>query len=338
MKPTQRLLVHVVLLAAASLGAVYMWTRDKDAKSSVVADVTVWGGKPADVKRITFESKLRKIVLESRTDAVGRWFEGTVEKQPPPPRPAADGGTEPSADTKPTVVQIVSIKAAEKIAEGIAPLKAVRELGRVPADQAADFGLAEPEGTLTMLIGSKEHKLLVGATAPGGTDRYVKDPDTDMVYAVQGEFLRDLLSGEAVLNERDLHGFEDEDIKSVRIAANGKTRELAREGVGGAATWSDPATPDKPDETAANWMTKVGRLRAIEYVAALPGSPDQARFLRIDYMGKKQPLGFLEVFRFPTADDKKSDWYIRTERTRKFAKVYASAAEQLESDLGSVVR
>jgi hypothetical protein len=338
MKPSQRLIVHLALLAAASLGAVYVWTRDKNAKASIVADVRVWGGKADDVKKIEFDSKLRKIVLESHTDAAGRWFEGTVEKKPPEPKPAGDGGVEPAPEGTPTIVQIVSVKAAEKIAEGVAPLRAVRELGKIGGDQASDFGLAEPEGTLTLQIGANTRKLAIGATAPGGTDRYVKDLSTELVYAIPGEFLRDLLSGEAVLNERDLHGFEDDEIKTVRISASGKSREIARSGVGGSATWSDASTPDKPDETAATWMSKVGRLRPAEYVAALPGSPDQGLFLRIDYVGKKNNLGFLEVFRFPTADEKKADWYLRTERTRKFAKVYASMAEQLESDLGSVLR
>lgn len=338
MRSSQRLLVHLALLAAASLGAVYMWTRDKSAKATVVSDVTVWGGKPAEVQRIEFESKVRKIVLESKTDALGRWFEGSVEKLAPPPKPEGDAGVPPGDSAKPTVTEIVSIKSGEKIAEAVAPLRAIRELGTIPNDKAADFGLAEPEGTLTLRIGSRAHKLIVGATAPGGTDRYVKDPDTGQVYAVQGDFMRDLLSGEAVLNERDLHGFEDDEIKSVRITAGGKSREAEHAGVGGAATWSDSAAPDKPDETLATWMTKVARLRPTEYVAALPGSPDQALFLRIDYMGKKDSIGFLELFRFPTSDEKKSDWFIRTERTRKFAKVYPSAAEPLEQDLGAILR
>jgi hypothetical protein len=353
MRSVQRLLVHGAVLAVAVLGAGYFWTRDKDTAGSVVADVTVWGGKPADVQKIVFESKARTTRIESRKDEVGRWFEGTVSKQAPPPpapkpKPKPDAGPDGSdgeaseapveAVKPPTVVQVISVKAAEKIAEAVAPLKAVREIGRVPGDLEADFGLAEPEGTLTLTIGGNERKLVVGAAAPGGADRYVRNAATELVYAVRGDFLRDLMSGETVLNERDLHGFEDEEIKSVRILSGGKSREILRSGAASAAVWSDPATPEKPEETVSNWMAKVARLRPTEYVDALPGPAEANLLLRLEYVGKKGDLGFLEVYRFGGAEEKKSDWFIRTERTRKFAKVFGATAEQVEQDLEALLR
>jgi Domain of unknown function (DUF4340) len=312
MSPARRLLVHVAVLAVASLGAVYLWTRDQSASEIVETDVTVWGGEPAEVQRISFESETRKVSIESRSDTVGRWFEGTVE-QP----------------TKSTIVQIVSIESGERIAKALAPLRAIRELGLVQAEASQDFGLTEPEGTLTVVIGSRERQLLVGAAAPGGADRYVKDPESGTAYAVRGDFLRDLMFGEALLNEREVHGFAEREIKSVRIASGGKTRELLH--VGG--NWVDPSTPDEPDDAASAWMTKVGRLRPAEYVAALPGSPEDGLLLRIDYVG----LGFLELFRFPLADGK-VDWFIRTERTRKFVRVLGASGEAVGREVGGVVR
>jgi len=332
MKPVQRLLVHGALLGVASLGSLYVWTRDKDTDSAVVADVRVWGGKAADVQKIVFESKNRKSVLESRKDDAGRWFEGTVTRQTPP-KPAVDGGAPPS-EPAPSVFPVLSVKAAERIAEAVAPLRAVREVGRLAADQAGDFGLAEPEGTLTLTIGGVERKLAVGAAAPGGADRYVRNMETDIVYAVRGDFLRDLLSGESVLNERDLHGFEDDEIKSVRITVGDKSREVQRAGGAGATvSWSDVATPDKPDEAIASWMMKVARLRPTEYLAEPPAGA--VPVVRLEYVGKKGPLGFLELQRLA---EEKAGFLVRTEHTRKHARVFPSAGEQVEQELETLLR
>ncbi len=332
MKPVQRLLVHGALLGAAGLGALYVWTRDKDTANTVVADVTVWSGKPADVQKIVFETKTRKSVLDSRKDDTGRWFEGSVTRQNPV-KPAVDGGV-PQPEAAPAVFPVLSVKTAERIAEAVAPLRAVREVGRLAADQAGDFGLAEPEGTLTLTIGGVERKLAVGAAAPGGADRYVRNMETDIVYAVRGDFLRDLLSGESVLNERDLHGFEDDEIKSVRIVAGGKNREVQRAGGAGATvTWSDAATPDKPDEAVASWMMKVARLRPTEYLAEPP--TNAVPVVRLEYVGKKGPLGFLELHRLA---EEKAGYLVRTEHTRKHAKVFPSAGEQVEQEIETLLR
>lgn len=335
MNATRRLLVHVGILVVAAAGAGYVWTRDKNPKSTVVADVTVWSGKAADVEKVSFDAKSRKIRLEAKKDGAGRWYEGSVDKQAP--APVGDAG---APEAKPASVLVISVKAAQRIAEALAPLKAVRELGKIGAERAEEFGLKEPEGTLTVVVAGQEHTLVVGANAPGGTDRYVKDPATQIVYAVQGEFLRDLLAGETVLNERELHGFEEDEIEKVRITSGGKSREILRAGVGGRG-WADPGTPDKQDETVGTWMSKVDRLRPSEYVAVLPGAPEGALLVRVEYVGKKGPIGFLEVLKFaaPTADDsRKTEWFLRTERTRRYAKVFASSGEQLEQDVNSVVR
>jgi hypothetical protein len=243
----------------------------------------------------------------------------------------------PAEVAAPTVIHIVSVKAAEKIAEAVAPLQAIREVGKVSSEQEKDFGLAEPEGTLTLTMGSNERSLIVGAAAPGGGDRYVRNAATEVVYAIRGDFLRDLMSGEAVLNERDVHGFEDDEVTGVRIVAGEKSREVIRsQGMAG-AIWSDSEHQDKPDETLGTWMAKIARLRPTEFVQQMPGPAEGNRFVRLEYMGKKGAMGFLEIYRFALEDTKKSDWFIRTERTRKPAKVFAATAEQVEQDLGSVL-
>ena len=56
------------------------------------------------------------------------------------------------ATVRSTVLGIVSITPAEKLVDLLAPLRATRAVGQVPAEREGEFGLAEPEGTLTVKI------------------------------------------------------------------------------------------------------------------------------------------------------------------------------------------
>jgi hypothetical protein len=152
---------------------------------------------------------------------------------------------------------------------------------------------------------------------------------------VRGEVTRDLEAGESALSEHDTHSFKDADLLSLRIAARGKKREVLRRGSESKRIWADPADPEKNDETAANWIAKLDRLKPTEYVADQPTSPELV--VRVDYDARGAKGAYLELARVPGAADK-PDFVVRTERTRLWAKVYGVVAEQVEQDLGSVLR
>lgn len=326
--------VHLGLLLVAAVFAVSVWTRDKKAAALSQADVTVWSGRPDDIQRVAYEGKNKKVSLEAHKDKLGRYFIGTSEREPPPP-PATDGGAPPPA-AEPKSTTFVSVGGAEKLAESLAPLRAIRAIGKIGDDRAAEFGLDTPEGTLTVTIGGTEHKLVFGAPTPGGGDRYVKDPGSGEVYAVKGDILRDLDAPESRLLERDLHEWKDADITRVRVIAGDKTRELVRGGEGGKKFWADPASADQNDETAGNWMSKLDRLRPSEYATAAP-EPRQV-VARVEYVGSSGDLGFLELVKGPPGDGGKPDYFLMTERTRLHGKVPTSIAEQVEQDIGAVVK
>jgi hypothetical protein len=98
--------------------------------------------------------------------------------------------------------------------------------------------------------------------------------------------------------------------------------------------WADQATPDQNDETAGNWMTKLDRLRPTEYAASAPEKPEIVA--RVDYSGGAA-TGFLELVRVAGTAEK-PDYFIRTERTRLYAKVTRSLAEQAAEDVAGIVR
>jgi hypothetical protein len=333
------ILAHVVLLVVAATASVLVWTRDK--KPVVPAgDVTVWNARAADVERIAFDSKGRKVTLDARSDAQGRWFLGTSES--PGAQPASpDAG----APAPPRVVTFVSVGQAAKAAEALGPLKALREVGKVGDDRSAEFGLKEPEGSLVVTFAGKARTLTIGGRTPGGGDRYVRDDGSGTVYVVKGDATRDLESGEGTLTERETHSFKDPDVESIRILARGKARDLLRRGPDSKRIWTDPSDPDKADETVSNWVAKVDRLRPTEYLGKQPGAPELV--VRIEYQVKGVRGAFLEVAKVPGAASagatapgapaEKPDFIVRTEHTRQWAKVYAPVGEQVEQDLTSIV-
>lgn len=324
--------VHLGLLAAAVVFAVLVWTRDKKAAALSQADVTVWSGRAADVQRISFEGKKKKVLLEAKQDKAGRYYVGTAERDAA--APADDAGAPPEPQGKSAT--FVSVGAAQKLADLVAPLKALRAIGRVGDDRAAEFGLDDPEGTLAVTVGGAERKLVIGGATPGGGDRYARDPASGEVYAIKGDIFRDLDQAESRLLERDLHEWKDNDVARARVIAGDKARELARGGAEGKKFWADPASADQADETAGNWMSKLDRLRPTEYVAAAPEPREVV--VRVEYTGGAGDLGFLELVKGPPGANGKPDYFLVTERLRLHGKVPASVAEQVEQDVGAVVK
>ena len=328
--------VHVGLLALASVAALYVWTRDKKASAAASSDVTVWSGRSTDVERVAFEAKGKTVVLVAKKDALGSWYLGTVE---PSAQKAPDAGV--AAAVKPST--FVSVGPGEKVAAALAPLRALRDIGKVSGDRDVEFGLKDPAGTLTVDVSGKQHRLIVGGPTPGGADRYVRDEASGEVYAVKGEAVKSLESGESALTEHELHEFKDAEIESVRVIAHGKKRVVLRRGPENKRIWADPSDPEKADETAGNWLSKVDRVRPTEYLAAPARDPDP--LLRIEYSVKGASGVFLEIGKLASvgtldggASPAKPDYFVRTERTRLWAKVPASSVEQVEQDLDSVVK
>jgi hypothetical protein len=333
------LALHGALLVISGGLAYSVWNQDEPLPEKQQGMVDVWSGAQASFSKLSFEGKTRKVRLESQKDELGYYYVTTVtfDETPPPAAPAAPSATPLKPPEPKPPARFVSVKAGETLVKSLAPLKAVRAVGKVGADRNEEFGLDKPEGTLKVTIDGKEQVLLLGGTTPGGNDRYAKYQNSGEVFAIPGDIAQSLLFGESRLPEREPHGFKNEDIARVRIQKAGKSRELLRvkEKNDG---WGDVATPGKQDETAGNWMTKLSRLRGSEFVEkpATPLSPDKA-IVRVEYFESgSKPVGFVELYKVP--GEKANDYLIRTEWARWYVKVPAATGEQVETDLASVLK
>jgi hypothetical protein len=332
--PLRSTAVHATLLVLGAVAASFAFTKDPAPVSSAQeTNVVVWNGRSSDIQRIVYEGKDKRIDLEARDDKKSpRWFLGRGDYTIMPPL-NPDGG--PTAPIK-KISAFSSVALGNRIADGLVPLKAVRALGKIPDSRLAEFGFEKRETSLTVTFGGKDHKVLVGAVAPGGTDYYVIDPTSNEAYVIRAEQLRELEGGDNRLLERDLHAFKEIDIRSAKVIANGKTRELVRSGPENKRFWADPAEKDKPDETAGNWLAKIDRLKVSEYV----GQPPEGHtpVLRVEYSGAPGQLGFFELAKVAVASGQKPDYWVMTEHTHLWGKVYQTTAEQIEQDVGSIVK
>lgn len=339
MKP---LVLHGALLVVAAGLAYSVWNKDAPAPEKQQAMVDVWGGTQASFSKLSFEGKTRKVRLEGKKDALGYYYVATVDKEDVPPADPHAGvpgaplkapdGKEPKKETS----RFVSVKAAETLVKSLAPLQALRAVGKVEAGRNEEFGLDKPDGTLKVTIDGKEHVLVIGGTTPGGSERYARYQNSGEVFAISGDIAQSLMFGDSRLPERELHGFKNEEVSKVRLQKAGKTRELVRvkdknEG------WGDVATPTKQDETAGNWMSKLGRLRGSDFLEkpAKALRPEDA-LVRVEYFDGSKSIGFVELYKVP--GEKGNDYLARTEWDRWYVKVPANSAEQVEQDLASVLK
>ncbi len=342
------LALHLTLLGLAAALAVMVWTKEDAPRAAKRAEVQVWSGSPDKISSIEFESEDKKVRIEPKKDSQGAWYVGHVDKTitartSPSPHDSPDGGAAadagPGLATKHESSVFVGVEQAKKLAESLAPMMALRAIGKVEDARIDEFGLDKPAGTLRVTVDGKQHVLTIGGTTPGGADRYARLESGD-VYAIPGSIAQNLMFADSRLVERELHGFEPDEVARVKVRRGDQTRELVRmedkkDG------WADAASPGTLNETVGNWMTKLGRLRITEYVEKPSPEPAaDSAVVSVEYLAKGgRKLGQIELYKGPPAPNSgKPTYLVRSEQTRWFAQVIPSTAEQVEQDLGSVLK
>lgn len=346
MRLLRSLLTHAGVLAGAAAFALTVWSREDVKRPESEATVQVWPGTAEAVERIEYESDKTKARIERREDKAGRYYVVEVDKMvesaaPPPPAESdpdseSDGDLDagaPGGRSEHKVVRLVSVEGANTLVDLLAPLKALRAVGRVAPGRAAEFGLDKPEGKLKVKVGGTTRELVVGGMTPGGADRYAQLTASGVVYAISGQILRMLQHADARLIERELHRFESGQLKRVRISSPGGSRELVELAGEG---WARAGSPSTKDETAGNWMTKLNGLSVTEYVETLPQGAE--RVLRVEFFGSSASAGYLDLYKVSEPNAKAPKYYARSERTRWYGQVLQSAADQLEQDLATLMR
>jgi hypothetical protein len=330
MKATRGLWLHVGLFGVAAIVALATASIKSEPSEGKRVEAELWPGPPSAVRQITFESEGTKATVVPARDSVGQYavVEATKEASK---HPQSDAGT--SSAKPPETKRFIAVDEAEKLLTAIAPAKSYRSLGKLEPTRLADYGLDKPESKITATIGEKTYRLDIGALTPGSGDHYVRDPDTGLVHTFTADVIGKLKFSESRLLEHELHGFPADQVRSIEIAAGGKTRKLVRvEGKPNA--WADAATPTAVDETVGNWLLKVQRLRPQNYLEK-PANVASTAIVRIVFHDQKRKLGYFELFRCTDAEKK----YVgRSERSRWYVEVPPTSAEPVEQDIAAIVK
>jgi hypothetical protein len=337
MNPMRGLAAHGAIFAVAALFAYRTWTYD-ESKEPKHGETELWPGTPDQVQQVEFEAKGGSLTLEPHQDTNGRYFVGEVKK-PPGVEVKSPNSSEPAPPPKVTDIHFIAVKEGQDLLETLAPLRALRVLGKVTGNQQTEFGFDKEEGKLRLREGGKEHTLVFGASTPGGSDYYVKDAATGDAYVVAGSIYRDLSSADSRLVEHNLHGFESSAVERVKLTAGSASRELVRSASKKDA-WTKPVAPNDHDDTATNFITKLERLHTVNYEGETLNPPPTAADLviKVEYFDAHKQIGFLELVRRPPIEKSdKPEYAARTEHTRWYATVIRSAAEQLDQDVKSVL-
>jgi hypothetical protein len=319
MNPLRPVAFHVAALVLGGLSAAFAFSREKNPMQAYETGAAIWNGRPSEVQRVVFENTSRRLALELKQEGGERWYLGTVQPMP-------------SGPTKP----FPAVATMTKLTEALAPLRATRSFGKLENFRYPELGLDKKDTKLTVVIGGKEHNLVVGAPSPGATDRYVLDEPTGNVYAVKVEPFQDLEAGDNRLAEHDQHDFRELDITSAKIISRDRSRQVVYSSAEGKKFWADVADKDKADETVVNFMQKIDRLRATDYADK---QPENAKLVaRVEYAGSSKKKGYFELLKSPAKEGDKSDYWMTTEYLRLYGKLIPNMAEQVEQDIESVIK
>jgi len=349
-------LVHAIL-AVFGLGLAYQtWTREPDVEEAPGA-VTVAECREGDLQKLQLDTEANTITVEPQRvkDETQYWI--TILKkqkdEPKKPEPAAkaDGGVveaakpaePPKEPEKPKV--FLANAAFKEYLKQVMPLKALQGLGTLPKDKLADFGFDKIETKLAVQCAGKKLELEAGSKTFGVPQRYVRDAKSKAAYLFKDELVSDLQSAQFKFMQTDMHGFANPDVEEVSVEVRGAKKKLLQRDrkVADRATWVDASAPAKRNELYGNWMTRVGRLRARDYLAkgAEPGSDlksgtgEMTPVLRLDYKVEGKPNGTLELVK--VEENNTPHYYARSEATQGWVTVFESVAKEIEQDAAMVV-
>jgi hypothetical protein len=320
-------------LLVLGLGASWMhYTSDAGpAKEGVV----LIDAKKTDLERITYKGPDLEVVFEMREDDLGRhgWVTVTENK-----KKKKDG--QDVVETK--VSRFKAGSAADKLIEQMAPFMAMRSLEGVDDSKIESFGLKAPDTTVTIATRSGQTVLELGGETYGTKDRYVRDQGTGKLYVVDDEVFKPLKFASSRLPERGLTSPKPEEIESISVSQGATVVEWIQKNREDktAAYWEREQPPTAADATAqagakdetfANWVEKLLKIKSTNYVQEGEAPTDTATVFefRVKPAGKPE-----EVVSVMSSGE---NWYAKSNFTRGLVKLSKSSVEDLADEVDDVL-
>lgn len=314
--------VHGVLLIAALVAAYLTWTRDESATARSEGDIVVWRLSLGTIDSLVYARADSRLLLRWRGTGDSSYLWATLRSDSdtagPQELPVGDAG--------------------DRLFEQLAPLRALRDLGVLDSAQKATYQLNAPERSLTVFTREGERRLALGGVVFGAGHRYALDPSADRALIISNDVIRPLEAGQPALRLRRLHSFDLGAVGSVTIRTERDERTMERRGgtIPETSTWTAVGSSEQADQTFANFMQRAERLTVSDFFPRL--RLDTLQFvMRIEYFDRgREPIGFLDLARAPSASGETFDFFILTERTRIPGKIFRTLGESVMQDLSEI--
>lgn len=356
-------IVHGVLLFVMLIVGYRVATKAPEPKAEL-GDIEVFKRRADDVVRVTYQSDTKKVTIERRGSGAGAYWWGTeVRKEkkpkPQPPGPAAmEQAAAASAEKSPAEpkpirefedVEVISeFPIADASVDAIGELARMRALRQLPVpsgEEAKALGLAEKTAKLEVAFNDGIRTFTIGGRVSGGSERYALDDGGHRLLILAGALIDPFAGGETGLRLTDPKGFDAAKVERIALVSGTRRREFRR-GTGKdergnpTKTWID-GTSGAPDQTAANFISSLDRLRPSKYLPAIDLA-GQAPLVTATYSDASGTVLGTLAFYAQKASAATQDpataitYYLATPRAHAPGLLDASMAGRVESDLPTV--
>lgn len=310
---------YSVVLMALMVLAYLSWTK-KDEATKDAGKVTLLSAAPKAIEKLEFFSKTSTVKMTFREVGGERfaWFEMQGSRSP-----RVFGGSEKT----------------EKFLETFAPFEALRGLGNdLSEDELKLTGLKTPERKLIITVQGKAKTFDVGQRTNGARDHYVRPKASQAVFLVASKVLSDLQFPEGKLMQRKLRNEPGTEVAKVslsvgdlKLTALHRNRLSAKE-----AFWTSEKAPKTKNETLGNYLEKLEKLTASEYLKDETAFEAAEPVLEAVWFAEDgDELGRVSLRRTGTGKD--ATYYALSKTTRVPVKVSRFTAEALQQDAAAAL-
>lgn len=379
MSRSNRFLALQAVLATGGLVVAWMVYDGGEQQVRAATAVTVFdcdGRKLQSVELVTANKRIN-VQMNHEAGDNAAWV--TVTETAPLP-----AGATP---TEPNVKRFAASERIGRLVDKVAPLRVERSVGEVTSAKLAELGLAKaantaaagkaenaeqpdkPENgektaktqvqdTLTVKCADETRTYKLGDKTYGGRTRYMVAPDGGAVHLLGSGMIGDLEMAEFRYMQRDLTSFRLDSVTELTVKAAGAERKLLHRNrkEPSKAMWVAADAPTQRNELFDNWLNKITRLRAVDYLkqGAEPGQEAGKSTIPVDVVtlvmkgDREARIEIIKIPAAPSAGDggpaihgkpKKgaATYYARSTATRGWVTVPASLAQQIDDDVGQVV-
>ncbi len=366
-------ITYTLLLLASFVVCYQLWTNDTEQSGVSTGDVVLWTQPSDSLQKVIFENEKKVVTVIKKSEGPLSYWWGTEQQTKKKKKSLDQKSTPGSKDTPPAdtplpqpedviVTEFPVGKPAETLATDFSTMRAILSIGPVTEDKQKEYGFDVSKAQLTVVFDGSQQIVTLGNNVHGSSDKYGLIDSTQKAYVFAGKLLQPLERGALSLSLKDLHDFKKDDLEKIALITPSETKTLVR--VASKDTtkkqknrkWALEESPDTPDTTLTNVISKLEQLRPTTFPSDLQ-SDRLTQILTVKYYDKQgKDLESLGIYKLttvpapaePDKDDtsntaakqqatpqapNKTKYYVKNHRTRGFAEVSSLTGDQVEQNI-----